>query len=143
MNSTFKKALCLSLILSLSAPISAGWWDTAKSWLTPRNIAIAGVTIAAVAFYLWPKTVDMILIDFNFYSVEELGIVAKSKTLECRIVKEGNCVKIIENNTGRTVLRMVKGTEILFAVGPHKLTSPNDAIKANDLVKRMSALLQK
>ena len=52
MNTSFKKALCLSLILGISAPISAGWFDYFRPFfqsITRREVGIfaAGAALCA------------------------------------------------------------------------------------------------
>ena len=137
MNSTFKKALCLSLILSLSAPISAVWWearisaeqwDTAKSWLpafTTRNVNMIVVPLLTLGLLqqCWkiykqyqPKTIKKIVIGQRTLYTREL-LTGNHETLTCTTQRDANMIRLNDTN-GSIILTAYIVAERLLIVRP-------------------------
>lgn len=122
-----KKALCLSLLVSFTVSISAeGRFDTLKSWITPKTVAITGLGIAALSYHYWVKrrTTQILNIDGHDFHVGALDLRLSNKEVINARIERGAYPIRFYHNTHRVV--DTDSGKVLFGFNGSYLKSNNN-----------------
>lgn len=87
-----KKAFCLSLLMTLTAPVSAeGWYETLKSWITPKTVltTTGALLVGALAYREFQRR-QFVPIQQLTFGNETVDIQHERLTAKNAIVNNGN-----------------------------------------------------